>query len=123
MEEHESPLRKKSKAYTGAGVYQTGFKEEWRKEFPVSAVFGDPHRFRCNMCCINLLCNHQGKHDVTAHCKTAGHLKKAMVLEKQPRLSAFLTDSAKAKLDKKDHHVRGENGCPLCPYKYTHSIS
>ena len=91
----ESPARKKRKA-TGAVVYQTKFKDEWKKEFPwISAVFGDPHRFRCNVCCVNILCNHQGKGNVKAHCRTTGHQQKAMALEKQPRLSDFLTDPTK----------------------------
>ena len=60
-------------------------------------MFGDPYRFRCNVCCVTILCDHQGKGDVKAPCKSAGHLQKAMVLDKQPRLDC---DPAKANLDK-----------------------
>ena len=98
--EHQSP-KKKRKPQTGAAAYQTRFKPEWKKEFPVSAVFGDPHRFRCNVCSVNLLCNHQGICDIKAHCKTTGHREKAKALAKQPRLSELLQDPAKAKLDEK----------------------
>ena len=50
----ESPARKKRKA-TGVAVYQTRLNDEWKKEFPwISAVFGDPHRFRCNVCCATI---------------------------------------------------------------------
>ena len=60
-------------------------------------MFGDPHRFRCNVCCVSIRCDHQGKGDVKAHCKSAGHLQKAKALDKQPRLDY---ESSKANLDK-----------------------
>ncbi len=78
---------KKKKAITGASIYKTRFNEEWKKEFPcISSVAGDPYRFRCNVCCVSILCDHQGKGDVKAHCRTTGHRQKAVALEKQPRL-------------------------------------
>ena len=86
------------KAIIGAATYRTKFKDEW-KEFPfISSVSGDPYRFRCNVCCIYILCKHQGKADVKAHCKSTGHLQKAKALDKQPRLDSC--DHAKANLEK-----------------------
>ena len=96
-EEARPPLSKK-KAIAGAATYKTKFKDDWKKEFPfISSVYGDPYRFRCNVCCISILCKHQGKADVKAHCRSTGHLQKAKALDKQPRLDSC--DHAKAKLD------------------------
>lgn len=93
---------KQKKAIAGAATYKTKFKDEWRKEFPcISSVVGDPYRFRCNVCCVNILCDHQGKGHVKAHCRTVGHRQKAMALDKQPRLPNFLVDPTRANLDKK----------------------
>ena len=81
------PPNKRKKAMTGAATYRTKFKNEWKKEFPwISSVSGDPHRFRCNICCVSILCDHQGKGDVKAHFKSTGHLHRAKALDKQPRL-------------------------------------
>lgn len=61
-EEALQPPKQKKKAIAGAATYKTKFKDEWKKEFPcISSVFGDPYRFRCNVCCVNILCDHQGK--------------------------------------------------------------
>ena len=96
--------KKKKKAMAGAATYQTKFKDEWKKEFPcISSVFGDPYRFRCNVCCVSNLCDHQGKGDVKAHCKSVGHLQKAKALDKQPRLDC---NPVKANLDKTPRRQR-----------------
>ena len=46
---------------------------------------------------MNILCDHQGKGDVKAHCKSTGHVQRAKALEKQPRLDFV---ASKATTDK-----------------------
>ena len=98
------PPKKKKTAIAGEATYKTKFKKVWKKEFPCTcslSVFSDPYCFWCNVCRTNTLCNHQGKGGMKAHCRTAGHQKKAMELDKQPQLPNFLVDPTKANLDKK----------------------
>ena len=74
------PVLKKSK-FSGAFKYKTKFSEEWKRTWPfVSAVPGDPHHFRCNVCDKSLTCGHQGIADVKDHISTQSHQKLAKSL-------------------------------------------
>ena len=73
----------KKKAIAGVATYKTKFNNVWKKKFPcISSVFGNPYCFWCNVCCVNILRDHQGKGYVRAHCRTAGNQKKAVAFDK-----------------------------------------
>ena len=60
-----SSKKPRIKKFSGAHSYKMKFSAEWKKTWPfISAVPGNPHSFRCNVCAKNLSCAHQGKSDI-----------------------------------------------------------
>ena len=96
------PAAKKKTKFTGSFLYKTKFSEEWKKTWPfVSAVPGNPHQFRCNVCAKNLSCGHQGVADVKDHIASQSHQKLAKTLATQPRLTFTSADPLQDKVSSK----------------------
>ena len=91
------PPDKRKKAMAGAATYLTKFKMSGRRSFRGFRLCLAICIASYVICCVSILCDHQGKGDVKAYCKSTGHLHRAGALGKQPRLDC---NPKKADLDK-----------------------
>ena len=73
----------------GASDRVCSFKPSWKKNFPITSA-ADSSAFYCIPCKKTVSCSHQGEADVKRHCRTPTHLKFAMALKNQPKISAAL---------------------------------
>lgn len=98
----EPASKKKKTKFTGSFMYKTRFSGEWKKKWPfVSAVPGNPHSFRCNVCAKNISCGHQGAADVKSHVDSQTHQKLAKTVATQSKLSFTSADPLQDKVSSK----------------------
>ena len=84
------PKNKKKKTYL------CKFKTEWKSEYPVLEVRGDPNSSLCVPCQKTLKCSGQGLKDVTDHIGTPGH-KSSVKAKSNSRTIDFPSSSSKIK--------------------------
>ena len=84
------PKNKKKKTYL------CKFKTEWKSEYPVLEVWGDPNSFFCVPCQKTLKCSGQGLKDVTDHIGTPGH-KSSVKAKSNSRTIDFPSSSSNIK--------------------------
>ena len=86
--------KKRKLTHSGEAKYQSKFKSEWCKDYPIRAVPNDQHSFFCIPCKKTIRCGHQGLKDVKDHCATETHNKLFKVTKLQPSISQLLCDSS-----------------------------
>ena len=90
-------------AATKHKFYKSKFNQTWVESYPVQGVSGDLFfqvTFFCIPCCKKLSCNHQGRKDVTDHCKKQSHLANVESSKKRSSMISLLT-SNDSNLDEK----------------------
>ena len=86
---YSTSLKKAKRSLSEAATYQSRFKKDWLKLYPVSEVLNSPGEFRCNVCSCVASYSNQGEADVKRHIEGPIHQKTLKDLKSMKTLNNF----------------------------------